>query len=525
MALSLRIQLCLVLVSFALLSTATVGGLAYYSGSQLVKRDAGRAVETAALVREVELISLLTRQRDAAAQFLLTLRSICLPRDPACMRGELSQFMAIQRAEAVGIVRPGLGTVVIGALDREPLDPRALVHFSGDNPLRSYRIAVQPSEGERLTVQYPMALVAPIFENRFGLGDSGEAFLINRRGRFVTPTRDPNRSDTDPSDRGTRQCLEGRSGTVWDPDYHATPVIHGFRPLGVGPDACIMTHITKAEAVAPILQLRTRVLGLSGLFAVLAVACSLALGRAYTRPLARLTERARSLQAGDVEREFPAEGPVEVRTLARTFTVMAASLTDAFAARAGLLERERAARLQAESARIRTAVLSDASEILGESLHDDRALDRVARLAASHLGDWCTIDVVEEGTLRRRGAAHADPERYDVDHVSRRLMAALAVYPSAETVQSLEPRIAHLSTDGLEGWSCLLVPIRARDRTWGLITLASGTRRYDEADLSLVEDVAHRTSLAVETAWLYREVQQGRARLEAVLHQMPAGVV
>lgn len=176
----------------------------------------------------------------------------------------------------------------------------------------------------------------------------------------------------------------------------------------------------------------------------------------------------------------------------------------------------------------RAALLAEVEPTLREWM-PDRALDRVARLAAVHLGGWCTVDVVEEGSLLRRGSAHANPARdADVDHLYRRLAAASAFYPTAETIQTLEPRIigpAEPASPYREAGSSLLVPIRTRDRTWGLITLASDERRYAAADLALMDEVADRAALAVERGWLYREMHRCRSRLEAVLHHIPTGVV
>jgi signal transduction histidine kinase len=58
--------------------------------------------------------------------------------------------------------------------------------------------------------------------------------------------------------------------------------------------------------------------------------------------------------------------------------------------------------------------------------------------------------------------------------------------------------------------SAIIAPLRARGRILGAITLvhAESGRRYDAADLSLVEDLAARAALAVENARLYREARE-----------------
>src|SRR5262249_56888646 len=57
--------------------------------------------------------------------------------------------------------------------------------------------------------------------------------------------------------------------------------------------------------------------------------------------------------------------------------------------------------------------------------------------------------------------------------------------------------------------SLMLVPLRARGRTLGVVSfaLANGKRRYTLADLTLAEDLAQRAALAADNARLYREAQ------------------
>jgi signal transduction histidine kinase/CheY-like chemotaxis protein len=56
----------------------------------------------------------------------------------------------------------------------------------------------------------------------------------------------------------------------------------------------------------------------------------------------------------------------------------------------------------------------------------------------------------------------------------------------------------------------MIVPLVAQGQAVGAITLVSSAtgRRYSEADLPFVEDLAHRAALAIENARLYREAQE-----------------
>src|SRR3954463_7390701 len=86
-----------------------------------------------------------------------------------------------------------------------------------------------------------------------------------------------------------------------------------------------------------------------------------------------------------------------------------------------LLERERTARAEAESARRRLAFLAEASTVLGASLDYETTLASVARLCVPDMADWCTVDVLSpDGSIQRLAVAHVDPSKeqyaHELDH-------------------------------------------------------------------------------------------------------------
>ncbi|MEA2367743.1 MAG: two-component system, NarL family, sensor histidine kinase BarA, partial [Thermoleophilaceae bacterium] len=56
--------------------------------------------------------------------------------------------------------------------------------------------------------------------------------------------------------------------------------------------------------------------------------------------------------------------------------------------------------------------LDNASEVLAQSLDNERTLEDIAGLAVPELADWCAVDVVQpDGTLRQITSRHPDPEQ------------------------------------------------------------------------------------------------------------------
>src|SRR4051794_2807660 len=62
--------------------------------------------------------------------------------------------------------------------------------------------------------------------------------------------------------------------------------------------------------------------------------------------------------------------------------------------------------MQAENAQ---RFLAEAGKLLAASLDHETTTDRIARLAVPILSDWCLVDLVEDGQLRRVSVAYADP--------------------------------------------------------------------------------------------------------------------
>jgi PAS domain S-box-containing protein len=178
------------------------------------------------------------------------------------------------------------------------------------------------------------------------------------------------------------------------------------------------------------------------------------------------------------------------------------------------------------------AFLAEASRVLATSLD----LETVTRLAVPTLGDWCVVHLLDEdGTLRRRAAAHVDPakERLALGLANRYpirvgdpggpgevvatgcpLFAPEIPEDLLQTVTRDEEHERAVRSLEVSGYLC--VPLVARGRTIGSLsaTLEGGRRRYEPADLAVAEELARRAAVAVDNARLYGEVQDALRRQE-----------
>ncbi len=199
------------------------------------------------------------------------------------------------------------------------------------------------------------------------------------------------------------------------------------------------------------------------------------------------------------------------------------------------LAAEQAARRQAEAAEARAERLAEVSRLLASSLDFETTLSSVAEAVVPTLGDWCAVDIVGvDGVVRRVAARHADPSKLrwresapgaDFDnpdalagasHVIRTGRAEF--YPTIpdevlERIAKDEGHLAALREIGFR--SAIIVPLLARGRTLGAITLACGEQRcFDERDLHVAEDLASRSAVAVDNALLYRAAQAAEQEAE-----------
>ena len=180
--------------------------------------------------------------------------------------------------------------------------------------------------------------------------------------------------------------------------------------------------------------------------------------------------------------------------------------------------------------------LADASTALVASLDPAQTLQGLTRLAVPRLGSWCTVYLHEPGggAVEIAALTHIEPDKAEViralhtrfpidlahgsglgevlrtgvsqlyEQVDDGMLALAARDPAElELLREVSPR------------SWMMAPLIVQGRTFGAISLVSSTaRRYDAADLALLEEIARRASVAVDHARLYDMAQKERARAE-----------
>lgn len=175
-------------------------------------------------------------------------------------------------------------------------------------------------------------------------------------------------------------------------------------------------------------------------------------------------------------------------------------------------------------AELRERYLTRVTDTLMSSLDYEETLRNVARLAVPEIADWCAVDLLDErGERQQVVVAHADPEKVALAERLRTFEPATppeqrGVFRVAQTgvpelyadvpeelLVSTAVSAEHLRLLRQVGLrSAVLVPMKARGRTLGVMTLvnAESMRRFDEDDLEFAGQIAARAAIAVDNARL-----------------------
>ena len=212
------------------------------------------------------------------------------------------------------------------------------------------------------------------------------------------------------------------------------------------------------------------------------------------------------------------------------------------------LARERVAHREAEAAWERLRLLSDASELLAESLDYQASLKRLAELVTETIADVCLIDVLSDDghEITRLAAQHRDNAQQPVvDKLFDYPPAPHGPNPAARVIDQGKPEHLPVITDEflleisrtdeqynllreLGCQSFMSLPLLAPHGAIGALTLVSTDpdRRYGANDVRLGEEIARRAAVRILNARLYEERDRTarllqRSLLPATLPDIP----
>ncbi|MFD7919802.1 SpoIIE family protein phosphatase [Streptomyces sp. NPDC059740] len=191
----------------------------------------------------------------------------------------------------------------------------------------------------------------------------------------------------------------------------------------------------------------------------------------------------------------------------------------------------------------RLALLAETTTTLTSTMSVDEALRRLTRLVVPRLADWVVIDLItkgdevwrtsvvhqEDGALVRRGDLEGPMPPVPPESpmpLSRALRGAASTLAGPENYQGPPDAgiaVAQRELFQVSGMhSAAIAPIRGVREVLGALTLGRAERSEAFTDLSLLEDIARRTGLALENARLYQRQRRVTETMQRhLLPQLP----
>lgn len=172
--------------------------------------------------------------------------------------------------------------------------------------------------------------------------------------------------------------------------------------------------------------------------------------------------------------------------------------------------------------------LDHVSRMIKSSVDYEYTLSQLAHLAIRNMADWCHIDLLEEGRkLRAVAVASNRGENSDLMDEIFRHRSEIPL-PGSATAKALRTgesvvitdfnesvfRSAFLDQESIDKLtvlnlkSGLVIPLIAREKILGVMTLVSQSRKYGSAEMAIAEELARRAGIAVDNASLYRDAQK-----------------
>lgn len=337
---SLKARLVLLTLLFLLLPTGILGYLGYNYLYNTIKTSNIRAVGHIADARHEQLNIMLKNTNDRAAHFLQHLSSQCETREKtkinACLKQALQIFVNNEQALSATLFQKtdeiSVGQKALMPSEIAPFKDLQLVGFSEPNKNGRLYYVVAQNENERLVVTFPMTALQQIFVSDPSLGASGDVFIMDSQGFFITQPRllDSNTTSESKNDHAMHHCLMMGNAEMLDVDRRGVEIIHSFRFVPEVGGGCIMAHLDQAEAFAALNVLQWQVIWITLGLIMFALGIAIVVGRNIVKPIDKLCAVTHEIINGNYTISAVVAGDSEIAALANAFNLMTERLKQAF---------------------------------------------------------------------------------------------------------------------------------------------------------------------------------------------------
>lgn len=202
-------------------------------------------------------------------------------------------------------------------------------------------------------------------------------------------------------------------------------------------------------------------------------------------------------------------------------------------------------RAQARRAGRRFQILDDIAAVADGGRSLEETLDAITEILVPEFGDFCTIDVIEEETLRRAAVRVVGPGAEAIESgladrkpiLQERLAGAASLVRQEpkffERVAEADLRDAAENEQDLDFLlgigvrSFVSVELRARGRPTGLLSIGVGQsgRRFREDDAHFAGILAGRVALALDNAGLFSDLERSEREKAQIAETLQRGLL
>ena len=214
-------------------------------------------------------------------------------------------------------------------------------------------------------------------------------------------------------------------------------------------------------------------------------------------------------------------------------------------ASAGLIVVAARYRARAMRAARRFQILDEIAAVADGGRSLEQTLDAIAEILVPALGDFCMIDVIEEGRIRRAAVRVDGPEAAAIEKgLTERKPALQESLASAASVARQEPKFFERVTEAdlrpaaeteedlafllsMKVRSFVTVELRARARPTGILSIgvSHSGRRFRPGDAHFAGVLAGRVALALDNAGLFSNLERSERERTEIAETLQHGLL
>ncbi|RME06063.1 MAG: GAF domain-containing protein, partial [Anaerolineae bacterium] len=380
-----------------------------------------------------------------------------------------------------------------------------------------------------LAVHLNMDALNTILQERSGLGETGETYLVDKFNNFITQAQFGARAfPRGVHTVGIDTALSGEDGVGRYQNYLGTPVLGAFRWLPEQ-EVALLVEISQQEAFAPARTLgrNTFLIG-AALITLLAVGVYY-LSRQTADPILEISQAAQEVAQGNLTRRVHVALQDEIGALARNFNFMTESLQQSIEELEGRVA-ERTRELARRSEEIQTAAELGSAITAIRDLNT--LLERVAHLISDrfgfyHVGIFLLDEHREYAVLRASnspGGRRMLARGHRLKVGEQGIVGFAAATGTARIALDVgEDAVFFDNPDLPETRSEMAIPLIAAERTLGVLDIQSTQEAaFTQEDIAILRILADQVAIAIENARLFQESQQALAALESAFGESTA---